>query len=278
MFEISEKELRSVLEDFYNITKFKIVLYDSDRKILASFPDGMCGFCNAVRTDASLAEKCIGCDNIGFDICDETRKPYIYKCHMSVIEAIAPIYSNEINIGYLMFGQILPSDYSETRLAALRVSELYGISLGENMLKEMPTADDEYIRSAVNMMTMCANYLYTNEIIRNNPNLLVYQLKDYIRSHLDSDMTLDSICKHFYLSRTKLYKISSESFGMGITDYIRLQRINQAKRILRGTDKSISQVSACVGIADTNYFIRTFKKYEGITPLQYRKSVKYNPL
>jgi YesN/AraC family two-component response regulator len=193
---------------------------------------------------------------------------------MSVIEAIAPIYSNEISIGYMMFGQILPTDYSEVRCAALRVSELYGIPLTNDMLSEMPTADEEYIKSAVNMMTMCANYLYTNEIIRNDPNIFIYQLKEYISSHINSDMTIESLCKHFYISRTKLYKISSSKFGMGITDYIRLSRVKRAKKLLRSTDKTVSEISADVGIKDANYFIRTFKQSEGITPLQYRKSVK----
>jgi YesN/AraC family two-component response regulator len=61
---------------------------------------------------------------------------------------------------------------------------------------------------------------------------------------------------------------------MGITDYIRLSRVKRAKKLLRSTDKTVSEISADVGIKDANYFIRTFKQSEGITPLQYRKSVK----
>ena len=98
MFKVSENELQNVLKDFYNLTKFKIVLYDSDRRVLATYPTDMCRFCETVRSCPELAERCIGCDNVGFDICDKTRSPYIYKCHMSVIEAIAPIYSDEMNI------------------------------------------------------------------------------------------------------------------------------------------------------------------------------------
>ena len=90
------EDLQKVLKDFYNLTKFKIVLYNSDRQILYSYPEKMCKFCETVRTNKSLAKKCLNCDNNGFDICDQTRKPYIYECHMSITEAIAPIYSNEI--------------------------------------------------------------------------------------------------------------------------------------------------------------------------------------
>ncbi len=266
------EDLKKVLIDFYNITKFKIVLYDSDRNILYSYPEKMCKFCETVRKNNTLAKKCIACDNIGFDICDETRNPYIYKCHMSVIEAIAPIYSNEINVGYLMFGQILGNDNTAVKTAAQKASQAFGLEFSDSMISEMTTADETYICSAVNMMTMCANYLYTNEIIRNNPNIFVYQLKEYIRTHLNNDISIESICKHFYISKTKLYKISKKNFNMGISDYIRLQRINSAKKLIRNTDASITQIAASVGIQDTNYFIRIFKQSEGITPLQYRKN------
>lgn len=270
MFEISMEDLKNVLMDFYNLTKFKIVLYDSGRNFLYSYPETMCGFCKTVRTNPALAKKCISCDNIGFDICDETRKPYIYKCHMSIIEAIAPIYSNEITVGYLMFGQILGTDHQDVRDTAKKISTTYNISLTDSMISEMTVADEAYINSAVNMMTMCANYLYTNEIIRNNPNIFVYQLKEYIHSHL-IDISIESICKHFYISQTKLYKISKKNFHMGISDYIRQQRIKKAKKLIENTDDSVSQIATAVGINDTNYFIRIFKKSEGQTPLQYRR-------
>lgn len=272
MFEVSMEDLKKVLKDFYNLTKFKIVLYDSDRNFLYSYPENMCSFCEAVRTNKALAKKCIACDNIGFDICDKTRKPYIYECHMSITEAIAPIYSNEINVGYLMFGQILRNDRNKIKDASKRVSEACGLDLTEDMISEMTAADEAYINSAVNMMSMCANYLYTNEIIRNNPNIFAYQLKEYIRTHLDSDISTEALCRHFYISRTKLYRIARKNFNMGISDYIRCERIKKAKKLIANTDDSISQIASAVGIKDTNYFIRMFRQTEGMTPLQYRKN------
>lgn len=267
------EDLQKVLKDFYNLTKFKIVLYNSDRQILYSYPEKMCKFCETVRTNKSLAKKCLNCDNNGFDICDQTRKPYIYECHMSITEAIAPIYSNEIKIGYLMFGQILNTDRKKLSETAKLVSESYDLKFTDEMICEMTVADDSYINSAVNMMSMCANYLYTNEIIRNNPKILVYQLKEYIRTHLHTDISIDSICRQFYISQTKLYKISKKNFNMGISDYIRTQRIQKAKKLIENTEDSISQIALAVGIKDTNYFIRIFRQSEGLTPLQYRKNI-----
>lgn len=264
-------ELKKVFMDFYNLTKFKIVLFDSDRKHLYTYPEKMCTFCATVRTNETLSRKCLECDNIGFDMCDETRKPYIYECHMSAIEAISPIYFNEIHVGYLMFGQILCTEHDNFKEKVKKIGKEYNLNFTDSMISEMTVADLSYINSAVNMMSMCASYLYTNEIIRNNPNILAYQIKEYIVSHLDADLSLESLCNHFYISQSKLYKISKDHFKMGITDYVRKQRIKMAKKLILNTDESISQIALSVGIKDTNYFIRLFKQTEGVTPLQYRK-------
>ena len=274
MYDVSKSELEKVLKHFYNVTKFMIVLYNSDREVLYSYPKNICEFCNAVRQSKALESKCFECDRQGFDICDKMRKPYIYKCHMGVIEAIAPIYANEINIGYMMFGQITEKNSDEVYKKAKIVSEKYKIELNEKMIENMTTADMEYINSAVIMMTMCASYLYTNELIKNNPDIFVYQLKQYIHAHLDADVSIKTLCSHFYISRSKLYKISKDSFDMGISDYIKSQRINKAKKLIENTDNTISQIAAQVGINDTNYFIRTFKNLQKVTPLKYRNDIR----
>ncbi len=108
-------------------------------------------------------------------------------------------------------------------------------------------------------------------IKRDNPNLLVYQLKEYIRTNLGGDLSLEVICCDFYISPTKLYHLSREAFGMGISQYVRAERIHRAKRLLREGDLSVSEVARAVGIPDDNYFIRLFRATEGMTPLRYRK-------
>ena len=270
MFQVSIEDLKKVFEDFYNLTKFMIVLYDQDRKVLFSHPESMCEFCQCVRENPKLFEKCIECDNHGFDICDATRKPYIYECHMSVIEAIAPIHSGEMNIGYLMFGQIAKENKDKIRTKAKKACDLFGVNITEDMISKITTADEKYIASAVNMMTMCANYLYTNEIVKNNPNILAYQLKEYIKENLNQELSIASVCKQFYISQSKLYKLAKSNFGIGISDYIRLCRIKKAKKLLLDTDMTIAQVAEAVGICDTNYFIRIFKKQTDTTPLRFR--------
>lgn len=276
MIEFAAEELKKAAVEFYTVTNIKIVLYDENRKVLFSYPYDMCPVCTEVRTSPVLAKHCFNCDKIGFETCAETKKPYIYKCHMNLTEAIAPICENGILIGYMMIGQVLKdSDCRDAERKILESAEKYGLNTHNLLLalKNMRPVSDAFIQAAVSMMSMCASYLYFNKIIRNNPDILIYQIKNYIESHLKEDLSVPVLCRRFYLSKSKLYALSNAAFHMGISDYIRQLRITEAKKLLAETKNSITQIAEETGFKDANYFIRTFKKLENRTPGQFRKSI-----
>ena len=60
--------------------------------------------------------------------------------------------------------------------------------------------------------------------------------------------------------------------GMTFTNYVNDIRLNLAAASLKTSDQSIYEIGASVGLADTSYFCRIFKKKFGMTPTEYRKS------
>ena len=274
MLEIAMAELAKASVDFYNMTGIKIVLYDENRNVLYSYPAGMCSFCDKVRTVGELSAKCISCDNVGFDVCEKTHKPYIYKCHLGLAEAIAPICENDIIIGYMMLGQILcEQDIQVAEMMSERTAKKYGFDKAEflRFLSDVKIVSDDFINSAVNMMSMCACYLYCNKIIKNKTDVLSVQIEKYIENHICEELSLEELCRKLYLSRSRLYAISKSSFGMGISDYIRSKRIELAKKMLQTDEKPVNVIAAEAGFSDANYFTRAFKKETGLTPGEYRK-------
>ncbi len=57
---------------------------------------------------------------------------------------------------------------------------------------------------------------------------------------------------------------------MNFSDYLSFIRIKVAKRMLKNPSKSVKEISYEVGYVDPNYFARVFKKYEHMTPTEYR--------
>ena len=66
-------------------------------------------------------------------------------------------------------------------------------------------------------------------------------------------------------------RIFSRATGETFTDYVNHQKVAWGKEMLRDPSITVSQIAAELGYLDTSYFIRVFKKYEGVTPLVYRQ-------
>ena len=277
MLSVSKSELYSTLENFSKVTGLKTVMYDAERNIIATYPNEFEPFCSAVRKTGNLKFRCLDCDRTGFDVCDSTLEPYIYKCHMNITEAIAPILANGIIIGYLMFGQVLQSeDEKSAELRAQEIAEEHCIdsSLFTDRLSTMRRASGEYLLSALKIMCMCAAYLYTSEIIKNRTDVLACRIREYVQAHISEDLSSESLCSKFYVSRSKLYKTVTSEFGMGISEYVKKERIALAAKKLTSTTAPISQIASEVGIPDANYFTRIFRTATGKTPNSYRNDAK----
>ena len=277
MLEVMMSELKRATKDFYNMTGIKIVLWDEARRHLYSYPEDMCLFCKTVRASEELTHRCREFDNIGFDVCDRTRKPYIYRCHMGLAEAITPICEGEAIIGYMMMGQILCDGAEETVKTAMEAAIMeHGLDAEAfaKGLREFRSVSDELIRSALNVMSMCVCYLYSNRIIKSRSEDLTLALKTYVENHFAEPLSVPSLCAKMYISKSKLYQISMQAFGMGVSDFIRHRRIEEAKKLLSESKRSIAEIGAAVGFDDANYFTRQFKQQTGLTPKDYRKSIQ----
>lgn len=101
----------------------------------------------------------------------------------------------------------------------------------------------------------------------NRPHFVI----NYIHEHLTEKLAVDILSRKAYLSRNMFFKWFKEQFGITPLEYINKERIKLAKQLLTDKRNSISDVSLQCGFNDVNYFVRLFKKIEGITPGTYRE-------
>ncbi|MCG7856264.1 AraC family transcriptional regulator [Flavihumibacter sp.] len=104
---------------------------------------------------------------------------------------------------------------------------------------------------------------------RGNHTRLHYVLR-YINEHLTDHISMDVLCRKAYLSRNVFFRWFRQQFGVTPLEYINRERIRLAKQLLADERNSITAVSQLCGFSDVNYFVRLFKKSEGITPGAYQ--------
>ena len=106
---------------------------------------------------------------------------------------------------------------------------------------------------------------------------LIDNIKKYIEiNYSDYNLNISKIGEDFKMSPTYLSKLFKNATNEGLLDYISKYRIEKSKELLLESKVNLSDVCKDTGFCDAATFIRSFKKYEGITPGQFRDMIKSN--
>lgn len=100
---------------------------------------------------------------------------------------------------------------------------------------------------------------------------VIEKVKIYINRNYSKKITQEFISCLFYLNRSYLSHLFKEKTGQNFIDYVNRVRIEKAKELFKTSDRKMYQIAKAVGYDNVKYFFRVFKKFENITPEQYRK-------
>lgn len=94
----------------------------------------------------------------------------------------------------------------------------------------------------------------------------------YIADNLNrSDLSVNDVAKHVYLSTGYFSLIFKNQTGETFSDYLINLRIEKAKELIRQTNMKFFEISYLIGYENVSHFNVIFKKYTGCTPSQYRR-------
>jgi len=102
----------------------------------------------------------------------------------------------------------------------------------------------------------------------------LHYLLHYIHENITEKILIDTLCRKAYLGRNAFFKLFREQFGVSPLEYINNERIKMAKQLLADTAGNITEISRQCGFTDVNYFVRLFKKAEGITPGSWQQCLR----
>jgi len=117
----------------------------------------------------------------------------------------------------------------------------------------------------------------TTQKIENNRSdkseSLIEKAENYINKNFMKDISLDDISRYCNISSYYFSKLFKQETGENYVEYLSRVRIENAKKMLTESEASIKEISYSVGFSDPNYFSRAFKKYEGVSPTEYKDAL-----
>ena len=112
----------------------------------------------------------------------------------------------------------------------------------------------------------------THEINYLSDNLYIREAENYIRFHYDREISINSIAKSLNLSPEYFSRLFKSETGLSPQQLIIKYRLDRACILLTATNLTISEITTSVGIPDTRYFSKLFRRNKSMSPSEYRKN------
>lgn len=112
--------------------------------------------------------------------------------------------------------------------------------------------------------------------IRNAPeehHAILEALAEFAASRRFRVGSYETLAKRLGLSGSTLRRRVREATGLPLHQYTRFLRLNEARRLLRHTDKPLAEIAGHLGFTDEYYFNREFSRLAGLPPGAYRQSL-----
>jgi YesN/AraC family two-component response regulator len=112
---------------------------------------------------------------------------------------------------------------------------------------------------------------YPKEIIEDE---VVLKIIDFMEKRLYSKFTMDELAGKMSFGKTYISRRFVKTCGYSIIDYFTKMKVNEAKNLIRGGKYNFFEISEMLMFTNSHYFSSIFKKHTGMTPTQYKKSLK----
>lgn len=158
--------------------------------------------------------------------------------------------------------------YIQARIIAVLWQNAEKIKLSEETIAPIANAHEiSEIRQSLKTLTRhLVQYQFQQ------PETADEYVMQYIRRNFsDSQFDLDAVVQACNLPEKTIRLIVRQTTGMNFMEYVKMLKIEKAKRLLREEKMSVNEICQSTGYTTTSYFIQLFKKMTGYTPKQYQE-------
>ncbi|NAS19310.1 AraC family transcriptional regulator [Clostridium butyricum] len=162
------------------------------------------------------------------------------------------------------------------------ISDIY-----KRVMDDRPEIDSNVLRNytlkniehAKKEMSNAIINTYMDEKVSNYDNdiKIIDTLKpsiEYIYKHKSENFNIDKMAKLCHISPSYFSRLFTKETGEKFSSYVSRLKVEWSKSLLEETGMCINEISDELGFSEVGYFIKIFKKYEGVTPSLYRKYCK----
>lgn len=131
-------------------------------------------------------------------------------------------------------------------------------------LDELSVFEYQMVDQFISLVNSSNNQDYSHHIMR---------AVNHIQVNISKNLKASEIAKAIALSPDYLSRLFKKEMNITVTDYIHKEKIEIAKKFIKFSDKSLTDIAYILNYSSPGHFTKIFKKHSGITPKEYKKSI-----
>lgn len=183
------------------------------------------------------------------------------------------IYKNNPYFDGLQSNILIPALYNDANLDRLNI--LFRQLLHISQCSCYTNYNADYILTS--LLIEISQQIISSFMINSNSNTdnaLLHNILQWINIHITENISLKDLAYEFSFSKEYLARYFKSKMGMTMQTYINNLRISKGKELLLKSELNINEISKKLGFIDDKYFLKLFKKYENITPKEFRNAYR----
>lgn len=198
---------------------------------------------------------------------------------------------SDINMPYMDGIQLSRKIKSDKRTSHIPIILLTALTGDASQLKGLETGASDYLSKPFNfdilnvrirnllLLNQRLKDTYTRQLkvvapaaeVESEDEKFLVKITQYIEANINSsNLTVEELSKHLFMSRASLYNKMVQLTGETPVEFIRSIKLNKAADLLENSDMKIAQIGYAVGFSTPNYFARAFKAKFNILPSEYQ--------
>ncbi len=282
MREREEKQLLLGIKAYEQTFKCHVTIYDYSGQLKQEIHRlpffHLNPFCTAFKAKSStLTSTCILFDlNAVQQRLAKQPIPLLKYCHCGLLEVVIPLFIADKLSGALFVGPFrwyndqLPPDVLYSKAKTLKNS------LIKNSITSLPVIDDKIVKQVIGIgKLICANI---DKTINQAKQSFVAasgsrreKITGFLDEHFTKNISLADLAYMLMLSESRTSQLVKELFKMNFPELLTRHRLEYAKSLLEHSMFNLEHIAEYSGFRDVAYFHRVFRKYNNLSPGQYRK-------
>ncbi|MDD4869010.1 MAG: PocR ligand-binding domain-containing protein [Kiritimatiellae bacterium] len=237
--------------------------------------------CLLIRKDKEGLRRCSECDRKHHSYAVRSGKTHLYTCHAGFLDIAVPIFVFGRHVATISSGQILPEPHSDSGFKYMR-KRLKWWDIPTSKLRSaydsapyLPRKQIKYVMQLLELFArqLCESAQKIRDLEAQMERVEIRRAREFVEQQIGNpSLHLRDAAKYAGLSHAHFSKVFHQVTGVNFTRYVQAQRITEAKRLLKETERTITDICFACGFNSLTHFNRVFRCFEHRSPRHYRQS------